>query len=370
MFIPKYKELSEKIERHIFDRKLTGRLPGVRQLACQFEVNKITVNKALWLLEQKGILAIDGAHGTFINPNYTNRPRYHVIGIVGMNDNHVNNRFLEWLNRKYESLGYKIMGFFCPWELWHKDMDLLLKFPVDGYIFLGSYADEKTLLLLHEHRIPVVASIFFDFPWLDRATYDHVQGYTSAIRYMKSLGHRRIGFVDLYRPPEYHIYLDTIRKTFIQAQGADFREEFFHVISEGFCNSLDRCSPQFSSRLAEETVSYFMNLPEPPTALIGPDRVIRHCPRLLRTFHRRVPDDLSLMVVGCSLECTPGYTALTAREDDLLSWAVQRMASILEGEQPSRELYASRMRLKLGKSVVENRQDRKEKLSPTSMVFK
>ena len=361
MVIPKYKELSEKIERHIFDRKLTGRLPGVRQLACRFEVNKITVNKALWLLEQKGILAIDGARGTYINANYTNRPRYNVIGIVGMNDNHVNNRFLEWLNRKHEALGYKLMGFFCPWELWHKDLDLLLKFPVDGYIFLGSYADEKTLLLLHENRIPAIASIFFDFPWLDRATYDHAQGYASAIRYLKSLGHRRIGFVDLYRPPEYRLYLDTIRKTFIQVQEADFREELFHVISEEFINSLDRYSPHFSCRLAEETVKYFMNRAEPPTAIIGTNSVLKHCPRLLRAFHRRVPDDISLMVVGCSLECTPGYTALTAREDDLLSWAVRRMALILEGKVLPRELYASRMRLRPGKSVAENRQTRMEK---------
>lgn len=172
MFEQKYETLSRMMESWIRENPTNGRLPGVRKFSSMFGVDKKTVGKAMRLLVRRGVIRVNGPQGTFPVSRPGGSPGHHAIGILGIASTAGSEKLIDYLNCRSRKFGYKVVAL----DLKAEDYELLLHFPFDGYIFLGSYSTSWILSRLHECSIPVIGGPFFDFPWLNRVTYDHA-GY-------------------------------------------------------------------------------------------------------------------------------------------------------------------------------------------------
>ena len=138
MITPIYHSLSEKLEEYIHDRGLSGRLPGLGPLSREFGVNQLTMSKAIRLLEEKGLVTINGTRGTFVNEERRSRPVYKVIGLVGVTKLDERDYILDNLEPYAERSGYHLLGITGSMELFATRTQLLTTFPVDGLIFCYS----------------------------------------------------------------------------------------------------------------------------------------------------------------------------------------------------------------------------------------
>lgn len=69
--IPFFLQISEKIRRDVINGRYTPdtQIPTVRQIACELSANPNTVQRALLLLEDEGLLYTKGTLGRFVTPD-------------------------------------------------------------------------------------------------------------------------------------------------------------------------------------------------------------------------------------------------------------------------------------------------------------
>ncbi len=69
--IPFFLQISEKIRRDIISGHYAPdtQIPSVRQIACELSANPNTVQRALLLLEDEGLLYTKGTLGRFVTPD-------------------------------------------------------------------------------------------------------------------------------------------------------------------------------------------------------------------------------------------------------------------------------------------------------------
>lgn len=155
---------------------------------------------------------------------------------------------------------------------------------VDGVILLYSRTDDPVIDFLHENGHPFVligrSNQYSDILSVDT---DNVQASYDATKHLISLGHERIGFVS--GPPELVVSKDRL-KGYMKAladAGLESRPEW---IVEG----------EFLQESGYRAMSFFMNLPNRPTALVLIDDVVAF--GILRGLHElnyKVPEDLCLV---------------------------------------------------------------------------
>ena len=188
MAAPVYKDLSLKLEKYIIDNNIDGKLPGTRQLSREFGVNHITLLKALHLLEEKGIIFIEPAKGIFTSQS-RKRPRHHVLALISANlELPWNRELLSKLEQYLKNSGYNLIGISFDSTLFKSNKQLLLNFPVDGFLFrLSSLRNDQAELLLKE-KIPFVAcSRRKDLPLTDQTDCDHNFGYNMLLDKLLSM---------------------------------------------------------------------------------------------------------------------------------------------------------------------------------------
>ncbi|GAA0134851.1 maltose operon transcriptional repressor MalR [Paenibacillus sp. YSY-4.3] len=155
---------------------------------------------------------------------------------------------------------------------------------VDGVILLYSRTDDPVIDFLEEHDHPFVLIGRSDkYPDILSVDTDNVQASYDATKHLISLGHERIGFVS--GPPELVVSKDRL-KGYLKAladAGLESRPEW---IVEG----------EFLQESGYRAMSFFMNLPNRPTALVLIDDVVAF--GILRGLHElnyKVPEDLCLV---------------------------------------------------------------------------
>lgn len=332
----KYRYLSEKIEEYIRTQHISGKLPGVRSLSSMFSANKITISKALHDLEKKGVVTICGTGGTYVSVE--KKEESYTIGIVGLDETRHTEQLYSYLSGKLKKSGLKFVGLYYNFN---EKPELLSKFPVDGYIFLGSYGSRKIFEYLHEHNIPVIGSTFFDYKWLNRVTYDHEGGYRKLLRYLKKLGHRKIALLDTARRFPYRSYTNLLEKIFCKELGEDFEKELISFI------------PQEKWRDHEYMMQLFHKFRNKGvTCIVGPTR-IKELYHLLRSEGIRVPQDISLVMTGYKYVCTPGFTALEAPVGRLLRNAASLLTVAIQNKNAPPGKLVTELILREGKSVMD-----------------
>lgn len=352
MIVTIYHKLSEQLEKYIAENGITGRMPGVLKLSRELGVHHVTLSKAMRLLEKKGILSINGTKGTFVNKLSDQRPKHHVIALVGANAEQVESKeILANLGEAARKSGYSVIGITFEEELFQRNKTLLLNFPVDGFLFRMSSLRKEQAELLRREKIPMVSGARKDdYPWLDQTDCDHDAGYRLLLDRLISLGHRRIAFLEFDRVPEYRFYLNNIRRVFEEKLGDAFDPELFYAKEKGRDLWLEYGEAYWSIYPAR-AMKYWFSLPEPPTAIIAPFPLLFRIRNLAGEMGLRVPQDLSFMFVSHSYkpECID-FSGIAYDENDMLSWGLHCLLDRLNGKEMGPQHYFQKPVFQEGKT--------------------
>ncbi|CAM2999121.1 LacI family DNA-binding transcriptional regulator [Paenibacillus sediminis] len=155
---------------------------------------------------------------------------------------------------------------------------------VDGAILLYSRHNDPVVEFLQTNQFPfVLVGRSDEYSGILSVDNDNVQAAYEATKHLISLGHQRIGFVS--GPQNLIVSQDRLlgyRKA-LQDSNLEMRPEW---IVEG----------EFLQESGYRAMSFFMNLPERPTALVVLDDVVSF--GVLRGLHElgfKVPEDLSVV---------------------------------------------------------------------------
>lgn len=298
MIKPIYSSLSEKLEKHIRENKLSGRLPGINLLCKEFGVHQVTMSKAVKLLEKKGILTVNSTRGTFINDKADCRPVYKVIGIVGFNYIQKHEGFINILNSVTEKSGYAAIGITIPPNCFEKNPELLANFPVDGFLFCCSSLTVNVARYLHRTGIPFVAcNRRPDLDWISTVDFDHEAIFGSVTKYLESRGHRRIAYVSPLSVNEYQHHVKWMRDIICGTQQDHFRKEYFYTFPIEW---RELSGHRDFSTAVERMLEYFGALPKAPTVVIAPALIAGEVIRQLEQSGLKCPDDLSVFFYGAT----------------------------------------------------------------------
>jgi DNA-binding LacI/PurR family transcriptional regulator len=155
---------------------------------------------------------------------------------------------------------------------------------VDGAVLLYSRKDDPVIEYLHENGHPfVLVGRSEKYPDLLSVDTDNVKAAYDATRHLISMGHERIGFVS--GPTNLIVSRDRLEgyHKALQDAGLEARPEW---IVEG----------EFLQESGYRAMSFYMNLPDRPTALVVVDDIISF--GILRGLHEsnyKVPEDICLV---------------------------------------------------------------------------
>lgn len=194
--------LRERIEQGIFPRG--SLLPSERQLAISLGVSRLTLRRAIAPLVHDGTLENQPGRGTLVadsSAEDTERLPWKIMALV-LPD--ISNRFFAEVAESVEyaalQQGYQILLCNSRHQAHLEEFHLrqLAERGVDGVIFSHDPHLEipKSFARLVAAEVPTVVLFCGDPPPnCDTITLDDRAGVEQALRYLLSLGHRRIGFV-------------------------------------------------------------------------------------------------------------------------------------------------------------------------------
>jgi len=197
----KYEDIKEDIKRKILEGEYVLRLPGLRKLADEYDVNIRTIRKAIEKLEKDGVVEILSNRGILISDR-----KISTIGIIGY--------FEENLFSEDKSAGYGETIFRYLVSAIEKKGDILiykkadLNLPyinilrnhrnnIDGLIiFVPTNKRKKEMINLSKKKIPyiTIGNTFFesDINYIDT---DNFSDTKEAVSYLIKKGHKKILFI-------------------------------------------------------------------------------------------------------------------------------------------------------------------------------
>lgn len=278
----KYPQVVTALRERIDGGLLSGALPGVKQLALEFDVNFMTVDKALRKLEAEGVVYRIPRKGTFVsrlkniamifndpNPNVLSFPIYIrlIMGLQG---------YLSSCNCAmiFENLTGDV----------ERRAEILAR-KIDGIILL---CNERFVMPKALMPLPCVQAMGVVRPkavW-DHVTYDNQRIGAIAAEHLIRRGHRRAALINCYPG-----LLMRIRC-----------EAFVKAMRDGGGEAVSYPSTlTFSESETESQVSRLLSDPKRPTAVFAPsDTVLLSVCKHLRRQSQRPGVDFEL--VGCDNE--------------------------------------------------------------------
>lgn len=313
--MPTIKEIAEKagvsysaVSRALNNKK--GVNPTTREniIKLASDMKYFPHSSAQALVQNKigvlGIIIPRTGEFAFQNPFYT-----HVL--VGLSEvaNHFNYRLMLALDEHHSYA-----------SMFHRRL-------VDGVIVLANRLDDPFFLELIENNIPVVAIPGFDpesgvdVPSVNSENFASV---SRGVQYLIDLGHQRISFIAGQMNSRYTTERVAAYKEVLLENGLKFNQDY---LKESDFSKTD------GFRLMEQ----LLNLPEVPTAVICINDLVT--PGALHQIYQRglrVPEDISVMAIGCSENYElyhPPLTVVKTRVKEVGRSAAQMLiAQIEKGE--------------------------------------
>lgn len=195
---------------------------------------------------------------------------------------------------------------------------------VDGIILLQSRKNDPLIAFLQEERFPFILIGHYEDENVLCVDNDNVQASYDAAVHLIAQGHERIGFVS--GPPNLTVSLDRLEgyRRALADNGLPSASEW---IMEG----------EFLQESGYRAMSFFMNLPERPTALVVMDDIVTFgILRGLSELGYRVPDDLSLVSfnnITLSELSSPPLTSVDIGIYQLGYMASQQLIRMIEGDK-------------------------------------
>jgi len=294
----KYIVISEKLEEAITSGVYKNRLPGIYKLSEHYETTHRTMSKALRLLEEKGLVSVNGTRGTFISA-VNNFRKYRVIGVVGHSHYGPELAELEAIEKVASEFRYHVVVLAnnTSFQNLLTDFpDFLFKFPADGYIFTQSLLTNKLATVLRSNGITFISLNQIVQPvgisWVD---YNAEDNLLQVLNKVKSYGHRRIAYVE-FKNLNYQ-YSERIYRTYQKflSQQDGFNEEFFFSPDTNE-NYVQNFGTDFFLQLAKDAVKWLMCLKNRPTVVVVlGEKIADFMIKELKNAGVRVPEDLSIV---------------------------------------------------------------------------
>jgi len=298
MLETRYIDLSEEIARSIRAGVWTERLPGVIKLGKVLKADPATVLKALKVLEDKSLVTISGKKGTFITPP-GEKPKHRVIGLIGIPTDAAQNYSTEFraIEKNATKSGYRVVGISHNNELFVNDMDLLLQFPVDGYIFMYSSLTPEIAAFLKRKGMKFVAcNNPVGIPGTNWVDIDSESVFRCGFEYLIKQGHRKIAYLEFFNPNyNYSGRIRSVCKEISMANGLAFNESLF--ISKNVGPYYKAHGESYLYTFGFECTKKLLTGPERPTAIIAINRQMGSGVRdALKKYDLRVPEDISIII--------------------------------------------------------------------------
>lgn len=195
---------------------------------------------------------------------------------------------------------------------------------VDGVILLQSRQRDPIIAFLQKEGFPFVLIGHYEENILC-VDNDNVQAAYDATRHLITQGHERIGFVS--GPPNLTVSLDRLEGYRKALAESNLRMESEWIV-EG----------EFLQESGYRAMSFFMNLPERPTALVVIDDIVTFgILRGLTELGFKVPDDLSLVSfnnIALSDLSSPPLSSVDIGMYQLGYMASQQLIRHIQGDKP------------------------------------
>jgi DNA-binding LacI/PurR family transcriptional regulator len=289
-----YQHAMDVVEESIRNGKYRpgDRLPSLRELSREVGTGFLNIQRALKGLAEKGILEIRHGAGTFVSghPEFNGNKTIRIgllFGTSALEDApHPGvGAFIVGASQRCKPPDYLVQPLFFDCPLVETIGSTLLKEGISGCANMQGRMDEGDFDFLRDHRIHVVNNS--QQPrhdgWTVTISNDDFMAMTLLIEHLRSLGHRRIGFVN-YVVGGQNLYRHYCQLAFDHQLG-DPTELVTPVSSTG-------------STTHWEDVEKFFSIQPLPTAVMVHDEFLIDI--ILNGCHRRgigVPEDLSLVSI-------------------------------------------------------------------------
>lgn len=240
----KYEEIVVALKQQIRQGFLSGQIPGQRQLADRFNVNVITLRKALSRLEKEGLLEKHPCKGVFVRQKLDIQ-KHETVALMLFSHGHLYHDMAAVVAHQLQDCGFYSMLLDTDWrradgELLQKQIIRLISSNPAGLIVDGHRYFPFDTLREYRQRIGNLVFMFRNAaPDIegDNVLTDHFSGGYQGTEYLLGRGRRKILFV---MPPPPRLYYDAVftldgakkalaehKIEFTPEMVIDYQEEFF-----------------------------------------------------------------------------------------------------------------------------------------------
>lgn len=323
---PKYVLVEEKIRDAIESREIVDKLPGERALAKEFGFSYMTIRKAVDNLVAEGLLYKIPMKGTFVAHRKTGKTKTRIIGyfldssiVAGLTSPYYSLVF-NALQKQASRHGYSLV------YLTDTDGSSSLRFieKIDGVIMSCFPRIENIVHEINRHLPAVVIDNSSSDKTIPSVIIDNFNAISSAVNYLCSLGHRRIGFMTGLEDSDV---------------GKDRHAGYEQGLRENGLKLDDSLvfKGNFSFQSGLAGADYFMSLKTPPTAIIcANDSMAIGAIRKITDAGLSVPNDVSIIGfddIAVASQIVPSLTTLAAPIDKLTELACDMLIQLINGEE-------------------------------------
>ncbi|MBN1676086.1 MAG: substrate-binding domain-containing protein [Kiritimatiellae bacterium] len=344
MFQTRYIEVSDRIGEDIRTGEWREKLPGVQVLARRYEVAPKTISRALKVLAQKGTVTINGTKGTFITNPGSGRKRHRTLGVVGLLRSRLVPLELQAMESAALSRKYEILTIGHRRELLEQNPALVLNWGVDGLIFTNSTLNTEVVTALRQAGIPFVSvNRVSNVPGVNWVDFDNEKGLEDGLRYLLSLGHRRIAYIAYrFAIEEHEQRIRAVYRRVMQDAGV-FDEDLYRARRDYPAHHAEHGRAAYPMYGLEQMTA-LLALAQPPTAaFLNGDPALPGIREALEKAGIRMPDDFSLIVSSQDqgfIDAETFLTVLSCPVEQRARRAVEILITLLDrpAGQPVQEL--------------------------------
>ncbi len=210
----KYEAIVTSLKQQISKGLLAGQIPGQRQLADMFNVNVITLRKALTRLEAEGLLEKHPCKGVFVREKLDIQ-QHETVALMLYSHGHLYQEMTAMVSRQLQDRGFYSMLLDTDWrqtgseQLKEQIIRLISSSPA-GFIIDGYRNFPFEMLREYRRRIGNLVFMFRNHApdiEADNVLTDYAGGGCLGTEYLLNRGRRKILFV---MPPPPRLYYDAV----------------------------------------------------------------------------------------------------------------------------------------------------------------
>ncbi len=332
-----YEKIADDLRTRIAAKEFSdNKLPPERELARHYNANRITLRKAIGLLEDDKLIYRDGTRGTFIGRRQPRKNNHLVIGFVLVGRSRIDQMHsvtimeLESQLKQYNS---HMMLFSIADE---DEIDEVLASPVasgllDAIIVTG-LVSPGIAKKISELGLPMLlfGHLMYNSPiekTFDRVFPDSVDYSYQAVKYLGGKGHKKIALIN---GPGYQWFLN-IYQGYMRAL-----DELGITYQEVLVEKCDQDTPIQGMR----AMGNLLKREQPSAVFVANERLGLGVAECLKTRGIKYPDEIEIITVGTDHSELPGNEKVKTVAicwDSMVEYALEMLISrINDPELPVR----------------------------------